>query len=246
MYFVNYPKVLIKNNEMTDITASVSFFEQLKGTNSCLEYYISDGDTPESISNTFYGSQELSWTILMLNHIKDINREWPLSSLQINDYLSNKYGETSALFLKLDSIKKYDIQVGDKICLFGSTNNKAEVVEWIPSLSKLIIKYIDGNPYQKNNTISFLNTPNEQLAIVGRSVQYSLDSLNHFELQNNYLDPLRGFLQSYINNDSNEYVITDYENEINNNDKKRFIYLVKQDLVLKVVKDYYTLLQRTL
>lgn len=244
MFFTYHPKVLFNDKMIADLSTSVIFFEQLKGTNACLEYYISEGDTPESISNAFYDTQQYSWIILLLNSMKDINRDWPLSSIQLNTYLSEKYNDTCALFLKLDSITDYNINPGDKICLFGSLNNKAEVVEWIPSLSKLVIKYIDNKQYKKNNTISFVDTPNKQLGIIGRVVSYSLQSLNHFELNNNHLDPLRGFLQNYIANDSNEYVVTDYDNEIKKNDKKRFIYLIKKDLIKKIVADYYSLMNR--
>ena len=120
--------------------------------------------------------------------------------------------------------------------------NPSEVVEWIPGLSKLVIKYIDDVMYKKNNTISFVDTSDSELAILGRVVEYRLQSLNYFEIENVRIDPLTGHLQSYINNDANDYVITDYEYEIKENnlisdiDKQK-----KKGRVFKVIKRLFSM-----
>ena len=38
-----------------------------------------------------YGRDDLDWVVLLSNNIVDINNEWPLSQLQLNRFLSDKY-----------------------------------------------------------------------------------------------------------------------------------------------------------
>lgn len=239
MFFTNHPLTKFKDTLITDISVSVSFLNELKNSSSCISYRIQEGDTPESISNDFYDTQDYSWVILLINGMRNVTKDWPLSSTQFNSYLQEKYGDSSALFLKLDSIKKYDIKKGDEICVLGSTpTGKSEVIDWIPSYSKLVIKNIDNFDYSIGNTLALSTSSTEQIAVIGRVVKYSLDSLNHFELEKEYIDPLTGHLQAYINNLSNEYVITDYEYEMNENDNKRFIFVPKKEIIKKIEKQY--------
>ena len=54
-------------------------------------YLINDTDTPEIISYFLYGTPFYHWTILYVNNITNMQTDWPLSAVQLNDFLKRKY-----------------------------------------------------------------------------------------------------------------------------------------------------------
>jgi hypothetical protein len=244
MFFTKHPFITQtdKNGnsvQVTDIFSTLKSFEVYKNTQYSIPYYVREGDTPESIAKKMYDRQSLSWIILLVNNIKNVYNDWPLSSQAFDSYINKKYGSLSSLFLKLDSIKNYDINKGDIIIVAGNPNKKAEVIEWNASLSKLVIKIISGS-FAINDSISFLNN-GSFIGKVGRVNNYEQESLHHFELNGIYLDPLTGYLQGYINGISNN-VITNYEYETKLNDNKRYIYLPLPTIATRIEQEYAKLM----
>ena len=60
---------------------------------SSYEYIVKDGDTPEIISQLYYGSPLYHWTILVFNNVISFYDEWPLNSSAFSTMLSEKYGD---------------------------------------------------------------------------------------------------------------------------------------------------------
>lgn len=61
------------------------------------DYIIPDGYRPDHVSYQQYGTTRHFWIILIVNDIRDIWEEWPLSTYEFTRYVSAKYGsiETS-------------------------------------------------------------------------------------------------------------------------------------------------------
>jgi hypothetical protein len=59
------------------------------------EYYIEDGERPDTVAYDYYGDQSMDWLVLLTNEIQDPYFEWPLSYEQFNEYLRDKYGSVS-------------------------------------------------------------------------------------------------------------------------------------------------------
>lgn len=244
MFFTKHPYLTQTDNlgntvQVTDIFANIKGFDNYKNSKYSLEYYIRDGDTPESISHRIYGKQSLSWLILLINNMKSYCTDWPMSSQTFDEYMKNKYGGMSSIFLKLDSIKNYDIPEKSIIVAQNNNNIEAEVVSWNASLSKLTIKQTKGE-FSNNTNIKFKNT-NTVLATIGRVNKYEQDALHHFESDGVYLDPLLGYLQSYISGVSNN-VVTNYQYEMLENDKKRFIFIPIPSVANMIDKEYGNLM----
>ena len=248
MFFTRHNKLTIVDTptnslkSITDITSYINFASNLKNTKVCVPYNIVEGDTPESLSNSFYDLQSYSWIILLVNQITNINTDWPKSSTSFDNYLNQKYGDNISLFLKLDSIKDYDIKKGNSICVLGSPEKTiADVVSWDASLSKLVLSpTVSLQKFQKNNKIAYVSDPSTEIATIGRVVNYDVQSLHHFELENQYIDPLLGLLQAYING-TNENVITNYDYEMSQNDLKRSIFLPKKEYIQSIMREYSNL-----
>jgi hypothetical protein len=56
------------------------------------EYYVQDGERPDTVAYDYYGDYTLDWLILLVNEIHDNYFEWPLSYDQFQSYIKKKYG----------------------------------------------------------------------------------------------------------------------------------------------------------
>jgi len=62
------------------------------------EYVVKNGERPDQISKEFYGDDQYYWIILQINEIVDYYNEWPLSQLELDEYITRKYqSEENAL-----------------------------------------------------------------------------------------------------------------------------------------------------
>jgi len=247
MFFTKHPYITQQDKngntiQVTDILASLGNYEFYKDNQYSFQYSIREGDTPESVAKRVYDKQSYSWIIMLLNGMKSVYTDWPLSSIAFDSMIKNKYSGLSSLFLKLDSITNYDIKKGDTITITNNSNTQAEIVNWNASLSKLTIKLKKGS-FNINNNISFLGQ-SAVLAKIGRVVQYEQDALHHFETSNNiYIDPLLGYLQGYINGVSNN-VVTNYDYEVTLNDNKRLIYIPIPEIARRIEQQYSVIMAR--
>ncbi len=104
MYFKSFPYTLYSLDDIstvqvvTNITARVTLSDEVK-TNLSLfdEYDIKDGETPEIIADKFYNNPELHWLILHYNDIIDPRFDLPLSTNDLNNYVSGKYANVNGI-----------------------------------------------------------------------------------------------------------------------------------------------------
>lgn len=69
-----------------ELTENIQFFD---------EYVIKDGETPEHVSEAFYNSPYYHWIIMLYNQKYDYINDWPRSSLELGEYIREKYGENN-------------------------------------------------------------------------------------------------------------------------------------------------------
>tara|TARA_B100000676_G_scaffold178242_1_gene175017 strand:- start:67 stop:597 length:531 start_codon:yes stop_codon:yes gene_type:complete len=98
-YFENFPKIYYDAvgkgdyKLVTNLLRRVQIKEGLKETAALFDLYDIQGeDTPESVSEQFYGDQRYYWIILLFNNVKDRFYDWPLPQKQFEDYVADKYG----------------------------------------------------------------------------------------------------------------------------------------------------------
>ena len=60
------------------------------------EYVVENGMRPDQVSKKVYGDEQYYWIILQVNEITDYFNQWPMSQLQLDDYLIGKYGSIEA------------------------------------------------------------------------------------------------------------------------------------------------------
>lgn len=101
MYFQNFPKIVYDfnlSNEtdyriVTDITRNVRLRKQILENITLYDYYeIQEGDTPEIISEKIYGTPYYHWVIMLVNQRYDYINDFPLTQLELDTYIDEKYG----------------------------------------------------------------------------------------------------------------------------------------------------------
>ena len=79
---------------LKDITENVRFKKEVLETITLYELYdIRDGDTPEIISEKFYGSPLYHWVVMIANQKYDYLNDFPLAIPELEQHIRDKYGE---------------------------------------------------------------------------------------------------------------------------------------------------------
>ena len=92
-YFNAFPKIYYdaegKGNFklVTNLLRRVQMKKGLKESAALFDLYdIMGEDTPESVSEQYYGDQQYYWIILLFNDVKDRFYDWPLTAGQFEKY----------------------------------------------------------------------------------------------------------------------------------------------------------------
>ena len=114
MLFKNYPQITYKigNKDITlvDIFKNVSF-TNVENNNAFDDYYIQDGETPESVSLKIYGTTSYAWLVLLVNGILDIKKDWFISASEFDARTENILGGDAIYIPALPDIQPGDIVV---------------------------------------------------------------------------------------------------------------------------------------
>jgi len=198
MYFQNFPKINLRNGTgatsgvsvAVDILRRAGFSERGKtGSQHFFKYNIKDGETPESLSNSLYGSSNYNWVVLMFNDIIDPLFDWPLSTNKFEKFIKKKYkGVTLYLGEGITGTFKW----GDTVALMttssGETGWGGVVKEYDPTYRKLVISELGvGENFKTQDHIQAYNSDggtdwNQYVAgaTIERVVSDSTQALHHF------------------------------------------------------------------
>ena len=99
-FFDKFPTIAydINRGEYTTYQAATDIFMRIAMVKETLDnisaYYIYDireGDTPERLADQIYKTPEAHWVIMLANDIHDGHYDWPLNYDEFNKYVANKY-----------------------------------------------------------------------------------------------------------------------------------------------------------
>ena len=98
MYFTRFPKgqyIIPGTKEyklVSDLWRRVKIRDKIKDEASLYsEYFVADGERPETIAERHFGSPELHWIILITNNVTDGLHGWPLSFSAFEEFVNDKY-----------------------------------------------------------------------------------------------------------------------------------------------------------
>lgn len=100
-YFNKFPKLVyskgLDSSLVTNLLTRVDVIKNVLDNASLFyKYDIREGDTPEIIASKYYGDPELHWVVLLFNEVYDPFFDWPLTYLQFEEFIKEKYGSIAS------------------------------------------------------------------------------------------------------------------------------------------------------
>ena len=247
MYFANFPKIYYdfpKDDStttlqvLTDITANVRIRKQvLENITIYDEYDIRDGETPEIIAEKIYGNPELHWIIMLVNQRYDYLKDFPMTSFELEEYTNYTYGQ--------ENIYNYHHYEKDNVIVDGRAAVKIpnNVIASIKIHDYIIGASASGRVESiGTNTVNVLMTNGRfndgDLVTLSGLRTNEITEKKIFTRIINFNIPTNGFTIS-----DGYFPITNYEYEINENEKKRRIKLISKQLVDQLISEFKSLIK---
>ena len=189
--------------------------EVINNVSAYYEYLVKDDDTPEILAEKVYGDPEAHWIILLANDIVDPQYDWPLNYDDFNNYIIGKYG---SLETALTEYHHYEKVVRREEKLSGVIVEQRFIINQANLTSNLSNTFIDV-PYDTYNSLADeqdVNTINYNLSN-GKTI---------FEIT--YRDR-----------------ITNYDYEVQLNDEKRSIKIIKPEYYSQIIREFDNLTQNS-
>lgn len=249
MYFSNFPRIYYdflqdQTSEslqvLSDITANVRFRKEVLDNITLYdEYDIIEGETPEIIAEKFYGNPELHWIIMLFNQRYDYLRDFPMTNDELYQHCVATYGEDN-----LEDVHHYE---KDGLISRGIANLRvpsnviveAKVGDIINALPKTRGKItgVDASAATLTLEMEFGRFTNEQDATL-TGIRYNEDlESNVYTAIVNFVVPNNAFTINPLYD-----LVTNYEYELTENEKKRRIKLISPTLVNQIVREFNNLI----
>lgn len=94
-YFSFFGTLLYNDHLLMDLTKRIVGIDLDDPRFLYDEYWVQDGERPDSVSNKFYGVPYYHWVILVTNGLT--LKTWPKSDKRFSNYIENKYEGTENL-----------------------------------------------------------------------------------------------------------------------------------------------------
>ena len=228
MYFEKFPQTFYTLDNratvqlVTNITLRNIVNDAIKNNYSIYdEYDIKDSETPEILADKIYDNPGYHWIILHMNDIVDPRFDWPLTQPRLEEFIVDKYGNTSAIhhyensqgetvnaniLITTSAVPALIISQNDVVV--NVTEEGQGYVEYAASINNYYVKVTKGGFRVGNKIAVYSNT----LA--------NVDIVN-----------------TVINNDAIGVTVYDYEDE--QNESKRRIKILKPQFVESFVNEFF-------
>ena len=121
-YFNKVPEILYlkydKNPEdgtyitIRNIFARIKLIDDIVPGSTILEdYFVEDGQRPDTVAMEFYRDPGLDWIVMMINNIKNLYSDWPMTKVVFEEYVNSKYDDVEGIHHYETVEQKYEGEV---------------------------------------------------------------------------------------------------------------------------------------
>lgn len=184
--------------------------ETINNIASYYQYIIKDGETPEVLADRFYNDPEAHWMILYANDIYNPYKDWPMDGRTFSKYLTDKYGSVANAQTTYHHYEKVIRRDNNgKI-----TETRFEIDFINPSFEPPVV-----TPYDSYN-----------------SLEYSYRAINFGETSRTTTNStVEG--QTIIE-EVDKNAVTNYDWEVQQNEAKRLIKVIKKQYYMVIMKEF--------
>jgi len=229
-YFTYFPKIDydLDDNKQTKSIVDVFRFAKIINNQTLDDislyafYDVNDGERPDHVSRRIYGSADYYWTFFLVNEeMKNLFTDWPMSYSQMEDHVNLNYSGTALTVTTSDFYDK--LTIGETVTgiLSGATGKvvaKDSNYGWIKINSKTGIFQAETIQGQTSNDI---------VVITGETA--FKNATHHYTHSTEGIVP-RGT--------AGAVAVTNEQYEIDENDKRRRIKVLKPERVQEVVQQF--------
>lgn len=238
MYFANFPKIVydfdlsngVDYRIITDITRNVRLRKQILENISVYDYYdIAEGETPEIISEKIYGTPYYHWVIMLVNQRYDYVNDFPLTQLELDTYIDQKYGNKKYHVhdYKVDGFIKEGINI---ITLRDSAIEGGGIGEM--AVGKVLVSVDNGYEARIDDILVESDNITVQIEVSLRTGKFLQGETVTILGENTFAEVVSSTIPGQYTTTSN------YDYEFALNESKRRIKIVDPKLVEQIVKEF--------
>ena len=212
MYFDKFPLIEYldrlegdtKTRIVTDILRRVQIKTTGKDENSFyVDYYLTDGDTPENISHRLYDTPSFFWVVLMVNDAINPYYDFSLSNVSLENYTKKKYeGKYFYLVDPIDDKKVCGLTFSADETIYSSGNTqddfgttkenylvRARIVSHEPTLARVRVDGGEHSDFAEGQLIGTIRGSDVKQAKI-KIIEDGMFALHHFGGETITNDPL--------------------------------------------------------
>lgn len=242
MYFANFPKIVydfdlssgVDYRIITDITRNVRLRKQVLENISVYDFYdIAEGETPEIISEKIYGTPYYHWVIMLVNQRYDYVNDFPLTQLELDTYIDQKYGNKKYHVhdYKVDGFIKEGINI---ITLRDSVIEGGGIGEM--AVGKVLVSVDNGYEARIDDILVESDNTTVQIEVSLRTGKFLQGETVTILGENTFAEVVSSTIPGQYTTTSN------YDYEFALNESKRRIKIVDPKLVEQIVKEFKDIL----
>lgn len=229
-YFQNVPRVPYKFGTSQEYTlhqnlgSYVDLIDQVRNNNSFYQkYHILDGDRPDNLSYTLYGSTKYYWTFFLMNdHLRE--NGWPITHQEVLALVKKERNNTT-LTTRADLTGKF--KIGSTIT-GASSGASGKIIKRRLDLGQIIVEGDQGFLSTEEVTDDISNT----VTLAGAVDEYN--SIHHYK--NSTSD--RVDINPYSEPGSELVPVTYYERYVEQNDALKDIVVIKPENIGAVFEQF--------
>lgn len=260
-YFNKFPKIPygIENGPYSKKEAVTNIFFRLGILRTALQngdaYYVYDveeGDTPEIIAEKVYGDSNAGWIILYANQMIDPQFDWPLTYDQLNRFVAGKYKRMAAASLSISVDVITDQQVINWAKNIQNVHHYEQVITRTNGtvVTEQRIEVSKERLTAELPDAPFLYWDPYYLPgyVLASSTQYHASSSETLNKASDIIQPgALSFAGSYNTYSVNGKTVTEeirgeaitwYDHEVNENEKKRSIKVIKAQFYDQIMTEF--------
>jgi len=117
-YFAKFPLYVTRIDGrqivMTDFFRRIAVGELFGDVSVALvPYFIKENETPEQVSQKFYGTPFYHWVLLLINNIVNVYEEWPLGTTALNMKITEEYDDPNGVHHYLNTANGYIVDADE-------------------------------------------------------------------------------------------------------------------------------------
>jgi len=108
------------------------------------KYDIVNNDRPDNVAFDFYGDSNLDWLVLTCNNIINLQSEWPMTQIDLNEFLLEKYSTYDNLYSGIHHYETTLVKNDQGVTIVPAgliVNSDYKVTFYDYDLSSQVVKY---------------------------------------------------------------------------------------------------------